>query len=268
MYSERQLRNKSFGDVITLPTYDKTWNWNRIYDLKFDLATSLTMSFTANATSFINELPGSNNEIWDGNLYGVDTVYTPEQKKQQVKDEVLRGGTRSKYSQSLNINYNIPINKVPGLDWVTGQTGYQVAYNWNASPISIQNELGNTIANNLNWNINGNADLNKLYNKSNFLKNINNPPKKKNGRNQKQQRDDAGDEADSTKTKPKINYGKIAYETILRVLMSVKKVSFQYSTNQGTSLPGFVPVPQILGNNWLNAVFKLVLWVSHASLLK
>ena len=32
--------------------------------------------------------------------------------------------------------------------------------------------------------------------------------------------------------------------------MSVKKLSFQYSVNNGTTLPGFIPQPDIVGNNW------------------
>ncbi|MFU8842866.1 MAG: cell surface protein SprA [Bacteroidales bacterium] len=251
MFNEKKLRNKSFGDVITLPMYDKTWTWNRLYDLKFDLATSLTMNFSANATSFINEMPGPNSLIWDGRLYGVDTIYTPEQKKEQVRQEILGGGTKSRYNQNLGLNYNVPINKIPLLDWVTATAGYQVAYTWTAAPVSIQSETGNNISNNQNYNINGNADLNKLYNKIGFLKNINQPPRQgpQQARGGQAKRED-GPEADTLQVKPKVDYAKIAYETLLKIIMSVKKVTVQYSVNQGTAMPGFAPIPQSLGNNW------------------
>lgn len=252
MISERKLRNKSFGNVVTFPLTDKTWNWNRMYDLKFDLTSSLTLSYTANASSFINELPGPNNKVWDGKFYGLDSLYySPEDKRNRVNEELRAGGTKTRFTQNVNLNYNIPINKFPLLDWVTATTGYQVAYNWNASPVSVQEELGNTIANNVNWNINGNADLAKLYNKVDYLKNLNKPPKKNNSRNSKNVKKETGTQpADSTKTKPSVNYGKIAMETVVRLLMSVKKVSFQYSINKGTTLPGFMPKPQSFGNNW------------------
>ncbi|MCD4665415.1 MAG: cell surface protein SprA, partial [Bacteroidales bacterium] len=249
MYSKKKMRNKSFGDVITIPTFNKTWDWNRLYDLKFDLASSLTFNFNANASNYIYELPGSNQESWKGTYYGSDTIFTSDQKKEQVKNEILHGGTKSRYMQNAALNYNIPINKVPLLDWVTSQAGYQVAYNWTASPRSIQSELGNTIANNKNWNINGNADLNKLYNKVGFLKNINQP--KRNSRKGKNQKKETLPEGDTVKTKkPRVNYGKVAYETFFKILMSVKKVTIQYSENNGTLIPGFMPEPGILGNNW------------------
>lgn len=250
MFNEKKMRNKSFGNVKTLVIHDKTWNWNRIYDLKFDLATSLTMNYNANAGSFINELPGRNGMGWDGREYGVDTLITGEQQKQQVKNEIKRGGTKTRYNQNAGINYNIPINKFPMLDWVTSTAGYQVSYSWTASPVSIQQELGNTIANNLTLTFNGNADLNKLYNKVGFLKNINQPAKKKPSGNKQKKDTQKVAPADSTKNKKNINYGKIAYETFFKLLMSVKKASFQYTSNLGTTIPGFMPEPEMVGNNW------------------
>ena len=246
MYSTRKLRNKSFGDVKTFATYNKTWDWNRMYDLKFDLASSLSINYNANVNNYINEFPGSTQEFWQGELDDEYIFITPEEKQQRVKDEIMRGGTKNRYAQNAAINYNIPINKIPLLDWVTGQAGYAVTYTWDASPRSIQTELGNSIANNQNWNLNGNADLQKLYNKVGFLKNINSPPRKKPTR--KQTRPEPGDTAKVEKDRP--NYAKIAYTSVLKIMMSVKKITFQYGVNNGTNLPGFMPEPGLMGNNW------------------
>lgn len=266
-YNTRKLRNKSFGDIKTYATYNKTWDWNRIYDLKFDLTQALTFNYNANSGNYINEYPGSNKEIWDedpnedGDLdingIGNIEVITPEMKKQQVWDEIYSGGTKKRFTQTAGVNYNIPVNKLPFLDWVTSTAGYNVSYNWTAAPRSVQAELGNVIQNNVNWNINGNADLNKLYNKVGFLKKINEPPKKQQKKKpepkdkEKDKEKGKGDASDSTKVvKPKVEVGKIAYETLIRLVISVKKLSFQYSENKGTTQPGFMPQPDIIGNNW------------------
>lgn len=246
-YNERLLRNKSFGDVIIDPTYSKNWDWDRVYDLKFDLAQSLTFNFNANALTFIDEYYGSNKVTLEGD----SIIILPEDKKQRVKDEIMKGGTKKSYAQTAGINWNIPINKIPLFDWVTGTFGYNISYNWTASPKDIQAAIGNTIANNKNWNINGNADMNKLYNKVPFLKKINEPKRKRPSKKPPVKKPE--DPNDSTKVeKPKVNYAKIAYESIFKILMSVKKVTIQYAENTGTALPGFMPMAGILGNDWSN----------------
>ena len=55
--------------------------------------------------------------------------------------------------------------------------------------------------------------------------------------------------ADSTKSKPKTDYGKIVLDNSLRILTLVKKVSGTYSLTNGQSLPGFLPKAQFLGMN-------------------
>ena len=123
MYSTRQLRNKSFGKVITYPTYNKTWDWNRIYDLKFDLTQALTFNYNANAGNYINEYPGSNKETWDENkdgdldINGIGTieVITPEMKKQQVWDEITSGGSKKDLLKQSDLTIIFPSINYPCL---------------------------------------------------------------------------------------------------------------------------------------------------------
>lgn len=253
-FNTRKLRNKSYGDIHTFPTFNKTWEWNRIYDLKFDLTRALTFTYNANAGSFIHEYPGSNKELWDeersGDLNddGIFEIITPDSKQKRIWDEIGRGGTKKRYNQTAGVNYNIPVNKLPLLDWVTSTAGYNVSYNWTASPIAVQDKLANTIQNNVNWNINGNADLTKLYSKVGFLKKLQTPPKKQPAKKETKKEPPKDDSVKVVK--PKVNIGKLGFETVMRLLISVKKVTFQYSENKGTQLPGFIPEPEVIGNNW------------------
>ncbi len=54
-FKEQQYRDKSIGDIIIYPTYERKWNWNRIYDLKYDFSKSLSFEFNAGANAYINE---------------------------------------------------------------------------------------------------------------------------------------------------------------------------------------------------------------------
>lgn len=255
--NERKLRKKSIGDVITIPTYFRTWDWNRQYDVKFDLAQSLALNFSASANSFIDEPSGS--------LKKTDPDY--EEKKQAILDEIGNFGTMNRYTQNIGATYNIPISKFPLLDWLSAQAGYQVTYDWTGSPLSVRDTVGNSIQNNQNITINGNADLTKLYSKVGFLKKIlEGKPDDRSGRRNADSRrgrkgDEGGDEGgdedggqgaapDSVKKEPGVNYAEVIGRGMVKILLGLKKLSFQYSQNNGTLMPGFMPEPTALGNNW------------------
>ncbi len=249
-YGEMKLRDKSVGVIKIRPTYNKSWNWDRKYDLKFDLAKSLTLQFNALANSFINEAPGSknkNSEWYDDKAR--DSI--------DVKSQIFNFGIMDRYVQNFTLNYTIPIDKLPFLEWVTANFTYQSGYSWTASPLSIQDRFGNQIENSKTVQLNGNLAFDKLYNKSKYLKQLlrpknqrqrGGPAPRRGGRQDDQQAQD-GAEADST-DKPGVNYFKVVGEGVLKILLSVKKANFTYSQSSGTTLPGFIPQPNILGSRW------------------
>lgn len=249
MNNERKLRKKSIGDIITQPYFNRTWDWNRIYDVKFDLAQSLSVDYSATSNSYIDEPSGSLNR--DDPDYRL--------KRDTIVDQLLSFGRKKKYTQNLNITYNIPINKLPLLDWLSAQAGYQATYDWTASAISIQNELGNVAENSRARQISANADLSRIYNRVPYLKKLTEtkpktPPKKK--PDPKQDGDQKADDGqDTLKTKKRdINYVKEISRGLVRLIIGLKKASFQYMVNDGTLIPGFVPEPVSFGNDWgLNA---------------
>lgn len=243
-YSKRVLRNKSQYDVIIEPTYLKKWDWMRNFDLKYDLATSLKLDYTADIVSYVDELPGG--------LEKDDPTY--DLKQEQIKSQLLSLGTKSQYNHNLAVNYTIPINKLPLLDWLNASARYQTNYKWMASPISIQDRLGNQIENSNSIQLNGTASLDKFYNYFPFLKKVN--ENKKGGARmpdpKAKQKPTPEDKAvaDTTKTKPKTNYAKIVGNGVLKLLMSFKRASLSYTEGNGIYMPGFKPQPGLVGNNW------------------
>jgi cell surface protein SprA len=242
-YSERLLRNKSQYDVIIEPTYLKQWDWDRNFDLKWDLATSLRLDYQVDVMAYIDELPGAIDK--DDPYYKI--------QKEYVKDQVLDLGTKNLYNHNFSVNYTIPINKFPLLDWVNATARYQTNYTWTASPISIQERLGNQIENSNVIQLNGNASLDRLYDKVPFLKKANesgNKQPSRAGPRTPPQRKPQDIAADTTETKPKKNYFKIVGNGFLKLLMSVKRASLSYNQGNGTYLPGFRPEPGFIGNDW------------------
>ena len=259
--SEREMRNKSGGIINIIPTYSKQWDWTRNYQLRYDLTKGLTFDYSAQAQAYIYEPAGF-----------VDKSVDPEtwQKNQDtIKAELKNLGSVSRYTQNFNANYTLPINKIPIFNWITANATYQGTYNWTAAAKSIQDRLGNAIDNSSNIQGNATLDFTKLYNKVDYLKQVNSPQRRNDGKNNsrdkgnkdnkkdsKDKKDakdkddkEGGRPADSTKTTPKTNYGKIVLDNSLRILTLVKKVSGTYSIQQGQTLPGFMPKTDYFGMN-------------------
>jgi cell surface protein SprA len=249
-YGEMKLRDKSLGVIKIRPTFNKSFNWDRNYDLKFDLAKSLTLQFNAVANTFINEAAGSkhqNSEWYDQGSQ--DTV--------SVKNQIFSFGNMNRYTQNFAVNWTIPIDKLPFLDWTTATFSYQASYSWTASPLSIQDRMGNQIENSRTIQLNGNLAFDKLYNKSPYLKKLLNPrgrggqrggapPRNRGNRDQQAQQDEA--ESDTTE-KVKPNYFKVIGEGLLKIVLGIKKTTITYSQSTGIGMPGFIPEPDLLGTN-------------------
>jgi len=245
-YSERELRNKSGGEIIIKPTYSKQWDWTRNYQLRYDLTRALTFEYSAQAQAYIYEPAGMVDKNEDPETWQLN--------RDTIKNELKHLGSMSRFQQNVNASYTLPINKIPIFNWINASANYQGTYNWTASAQHMQHRLGNSIENSNNIQGNATLDFTKLYNKVPYLKTINTPRRNNNsgrGKNEKGGKDKGTEEqpSDSTKTKNKTNYGKIVLDNGLRILTLVKKVSATYSLANGQNLPGFMPKAQYLGMN-------------------
>ena len=238
-FNQRKFRNKSRAIVPMETFYIKRWDWTRSYDLKYDFSRSVRLSLVANTNAFINEPPG----------------VIDRSNRDQVWGEIFSFGTMNNYSQAFNATWDVPVAKIPYLDFITVNLGYQATYRWNASPLSIKAQYGNSIENAVTTSINGGLNMVTLYNKVPYLKKINQntmassrtakppapkPPKDKNLAKQ--------DSLKLEKTGPSV--GKIILDGTLRFLMGIRTARFTYTQGSGTLLPGFKPEPIALGNNW------------------
>ena len=68
-------------------------------------------------------------------------------------------------------SWNVPFNRIPGLDPITANASYNANYNWTrtASTTSGQN-LGNTVSSVQSWQVDGSINFETWYNKSKYWK--------------------------------------------------------------------------------------------------
>jgi len=245
-YTERKLRNKSTADVILTPSYLKSFVWNRTYDLKFDLTQSLKFEFNASANALIDELPGSIDK---------DDYYTVEEKNSEIWSNITGFGRMNRYNQQVNLNYTIPVNKIPLLDWVTASARYQGTYTWTASARSIQDIMGNTIENSNSKQINGQFKFTTLYNKIGYLKKLNQPKRPSSKKTPATRTSNAQIKnqqkvADSTKQDEGPSVARVIGDGILRFAMLIRDGRISYTETNGTLLPGVTFTPGMIGNDF------------------
>ena len=159
-YTYNELRNKTTdSSVHVYPTYTKLFNWTRTVGVKWDLTQSLKVDFQASTLAVVDEPRGS--------VTDYDAV-----QRDSLRRSIMELGRKTNYNQKLNVNYNIPINKVPFFDWITANAVYSADYHWSAPALSLIPTEGNTIENTCNKQLNATANFSTLYNKIPYLKKL------------------------------------------------------------------------------------------------
>jgi cell surface protein SprA len=231
-----------FSEVPAL--FDKLYTMTRYYEFAYNLSKGLTTNYNATVLSRIDEPLGQ-----------IDRT-TPE-KRDSIRQNLLSGGRTVQFDQSMRLNYNIPINKIRQLNWVSQSSyTYQATYQWQQAPPAADS-LGNTVSNARTQAWNFNANMMMLYNKFPILRSLNNPvqpQKKAKDEDQKDKKDDTKKEGKKEDKKKDQNrsISNPYLAASLRLITSLKNVNVSYTVNEGTTLPGFRPSPQYFGQNFVD----------------
>ena len=171
-YYELQERDMESTENQNLPlTFSSQFLWNREFNMRWDLTKNLHMNFqSATNAEIVEPYTPVNKDLYPDHY---------EAWKDSVWTSIKRMGTPLNYNQSFQASYKLPINLLPVFDWITSDASYNATYNWvRGTDLEDGTALGNTIANNRQININGQFNLEKLYNHVPFLKKTNDRFKK------------------------------------------------------------------------------------------
>ncbi|MBR6843868.1 MAG: cell surface protein SprA [Bacteroidales bacterium] len=245
-YEETLLRNKSAALVIIKPTYFKQFTWQRTYGLQYDLMRSLHLQYTASANARIDEPIGPI----------VTTSATDS-----IMQSIAHGGTMQNFQQVMNVTYDLPVNKLPYMDFLRVPLSYRTTFNYQGTTQALAS-MGGILQNSTTMQASVTADFKKLYNQVPLLKKANAPrannnnkqPQKKGKKEPKLSAQDSLRIADSLQHAKFIEaLREVAYFG-LRIVTGVKDLSMQYNVTNGSRLPGYMGEPMIVGldprNNW------------------
>ncbi len=164
-YYEQQTRSE-IDQIFKLPvSVSKNFIWDRQLNLSWNLTKSLNVSFTSNTSARIEEPIGAVNRKLFPDKY--------KEWKDTVLNSILHLGTPWAYNQSFVASYRAPFNRIPVVDFLSGSVSYNATYRWDRGATVDGVNIGNTIANQASWNVDGRINLEGLYNKFSYLKKVN-----------------------------------------------------------------------------------------------
>lgn len=213
------------SDLLTKPQFNKTFFMTRNYDMQWNFTKNLKFDFTANNDARILESPDK-----------IDT----DSERVEIKHNLAKLGETTNYRHSANLNYQIPINKIPIFDFVNASAKYSATYTWSRRPFA-QEEIGNTIQNTNTRGGNATLNMTTLYNKIPYFRKINT------GGGKRPTSSSSNTKNAKTDSVKKENPAKDIGEFLARGLMMLKQVTMSYQQTNGTGLPGFNPSSQYLG---------------------
>lgn len=204
LYSENSLRNNDPANILPLTTFNKNFQMSRLYGISWSLTRSMQIDFNATNYSIIDEPRGRINGI------ARDTIW----------ENLKRLGRTTDYDHNLNITYNLPLNKIPALNWTNAVVRYGTSFNWTTESTNTLRDpeitLGNSIQNSRTIQLNPSLNFVRLYNKFGAFRR-------------------------SAKGVPPLS-------TFLKdLLTSVKSMTGAYTLTQGTFLPGYTPGTNVFG---------------------
>lgn len=177
-------------DIDSLNTfYNKRFTWDRKYNVTWDITKGMKFNFIADVQSVIDEPRG-----------GINT----KEKRDSILRNVRSLGRTKLYNQQANLNYTLPTKQIPFMDWITIRAQLNTTYNWTAAALNTT-ELGNTIKNSQQRQLNGDFNFEQLYNKSSYLKKINTPKGAKGKKTPKKAGETKGEAANVLKNKRGLN---------------------------------------------------------------
>ncbi len=237
-FEETMLRNKSAALVIIKPTYFKQFTWQRNYGLQYDLMRSFRIQYSANANARIEEPIG---------------CIESSSASDSIWRSISRGGTMQNFQQSITANYDLPIGKLPYMDFLKVPLSYRTNFTYQGTTQALQS-LGSVLQGSSTFQMSATANLQNLYNKIPLLKDANAPSSS--NKNQSQNRNKNKQKLspqDSLAMADSLRHAELM-ETLkqigyfgLRLVTGVKDFSLQYNVTSGSRIPGYMGEPRFLG---------------------
>ncbi|NNT71364.1 cell surface protein SprA [Flavobacterium sp. IMCC34852] len=226
-YNRQQFRQVDVEGIPLDPLFRRNYMFNYQYGFNYNITKALKVNFTAASHNIVRSYLNEDNVP--------DNSYT-------IWTDFWNIGTPNQHNQQIVVNYDLPINKLPFLSFVKSTYSYTGDYSWQRSSLALASvsldgvdyNLGNTIQNS------GSHRLNTAFNMETFYKYIGLGKKPATAPARPAAIPKPGEKITNTKAQPAGNTN-VFLDGLKGVLTSIKNVQINYTRNEGTMLPGFLP---------------------------
>lgn len=240
-YNELEFRNveailggDTSGDLGALRNRNFYFGWQ--YGLGFNFTKSLKLEINS-ATRTLN-----------------DNVDVNTMDNKAIFGNIFRAGRPVLYNHRVQLNYKLPFQYLPYLDFINAEVGYGFTYNWNARSTALlaspEGSLGSVGQNTNVIQATATADIPKFFGQFKYFKNISTKLQKR-----KQEIDSLNNVYTQQWAKNRYRYKNYKFKNKLTVLESAaffltsfKQLDVNYNETNGTVLPGLLSAPNWYGS--------------------
>ncbi len=190
-----------------------------------------------------------------------DNLNVADMNSKSIFADPFRAGRPVLYNHRVQLNYRLPFEYLPYLDFINAELGYGFTYNWNARSTALTDfinpdtnqveSLGSIGQNTNNIVATSTVDIPKFFGKFKYFQKINTTMQKRkqevdslnNAYNLVWQKKGTKKDFKSYRFKNKLN----PLQSIAYALTSIKQLDISYNENNGTVLPGLLSAPNWYG---------------------
>lgn len=245
-YNELEFRNvEAILNGNMNSDFDAIKNRNFFFGWQYGLG----FNFTKSLKLEINSATRTLNDNLDVNSMDNKSIF----------GNVFRAGRPVLYNHRAQLNYKLPFQYLPYLDFIDAEVGYGFTYNWAARSTSLLGfvdpntnqpaSLGSVGQNTNVIQATASADLPKFFGQFNYFKNINAKLQKR-----RQEMDSLNNVYAKQWEKNRYRYKKYKFKNRLTPLQSAaffltsfKQLNVSYNETNGTVLPGLISAPNWYG---------------------
>ncbi|MEM9686980.1 MAG: cell surface protein SprA, partial [Bacteroidota bacterium] len=234
----RSFNQQKFREVFTedgpeqlgLPTLQQRnflFDWQ--YAINYNLSKSLRLNFTA-----------SNYNIVRNYFEEDDMGNSVIREDLGIWNGFWNTGEANRHTTQLQLNYDIPLNKIPIFSFINAAYVYTGNFDWQRGSIVLEELSGgriNTIQNANTHTLNASLSMNKLYS---YL-GLDNKRRSNTTSNNIRQNNGQQNNGQAQKKESKV------LNTLSDIITMVKRININYSENNGKVLPGYTESVGFIG---------------------